>query len=215
MSRVYVFALTSRRASPFTCEGHRIEFIEVENLFAVIERRDAAVAISEGALRVQHTIVIRLFRRLEDLLPVRFGTWIDQRELADVVAARKTALVDALDLVRGRVQMTIRFSGSTRESRRRESRIDRRDSGTAYLEARRAAARDLPPGSVHISEAVRDLVVAERISLGSETLASALYHLIARVDVARYQATIEPFQSSLVSVSGPWPPFAFAPDPWP
>src|SRR3954468_11171246 len=116
MSRLYVFALTSGRASPFTVQGHRIQFIEVAHVFVAVERRATAPALSERALRTQHAIVTAIFRRVEDLLPVRFGTWMDRRELSEVVVARKAAIVDALNLVRGRVQMTLRFSSSLSQS---------------------------------------------------------------------------------------------------
>jgi Gas vesicle synthesis protein GvpL/GvpF len=215
MSGVYVFALTSRRASPFMVQGHRIEFVKVDNLFAAVERRDAAPAISEQELRVQHAIVTAIFRRVEDLLPVRFGAWMDRRELAEVVGSRKAAIMDALDRVRGRVQMTIRFPASPAELPRQPSPISRPETGTAYLEARRAAVRDLPGSTLQVTEAVRDFVVAERISRGSEALPTAIYHLISRIDIRRYQSATRSFQSSLVTVSGPWPPFAFVPDQWP
>src|SRR4051812_5869575 len=215
MSRVYVFALTSRRASPFTVQGHRIQFIELDHVFVAVERRATAPALSEKELRIQHAIVTAIFRRVEDLLPVRFGTWMERHELSAVVVARKAAILDALDLVRGRVQMTLRFSSGLSQSPEQKSGARGSKSGTAYLEARRAADRDLPRSIGEAREAVRDLVVAERIGRGSEALAGAVYHLISRVDVRRYRSVTRPFESPVLSVTGPWPPFAFAPEPWP
>lgn len=215
MSRLYVFALTSGRASPFTVQGHRIQFVEVDNVCVAVERRAAAPAVSERELRIQHAIVTAIFRRVEDLLPVRFGTWMDQQELSEIVAARKAAILEALDLVRGRVQMTLRFSSSLSPSPERKSGADGSGSGTAYLQARRVAHRDLPRSIGEVRVAVRDLVVAERISRGSEAVAGAVYHLISRVDVRRYRSATRAFESPLLTVSGPWPPFAFAPEPWP
>ncbi len=78
MSRLNVFALTEHAAPPFTVDGHRIEFIAVGGLHAAVEHRDARPTISESALRTQHDVVMRLFERVEDLLPVRFGTWMDE-----------------------------------------------------------------------------------------------------------------------------------------
>src|SRR3954451_13433121 len=132
MSHVYVFALTGRRASPFTVQGQRIQFIQVDRVFVAVERRARAPGLSERELRIQHAIVTAIFRRVEDLLPVRFGTWMDRREPLEVVVARKAAIVDALNLVRGRVQMTLRFSSSLSQSPEQKSRARRRESGTAY-----------------------------------------------------------------------------------
>jgi hypothetical protein len=215
MSHVYVFALPGRRASPFTVQGHRIQFIEVDPVFVAVERRATAPALSERELRMQHAIVTAIFRRVEDLLPVRFGTWMDRHELSEVVAARKAAILDALDLVRGRVQMTLRFSSDVSQSPEQQSAARRSESGTAYLEARRAVNRDLPRSIGEVREAVGDLVVAERIGRGSEVLAGAVYHLISRVDVRRYRSVTRSFHSPVLTVTGPWPPFAFAPEPWP
>ena len=35
-----------------------------------------APSVSEAALRSQHEIVIRIFERVEGVLPVRFGAWM-------------------------------------------------------------------------------------------------------------------------------------------
>jgi hypothetical protein len=42
-----------------------------------------------------------------------------------------------------------------------------------------------------------------------------LYHLVDRTAVPDYIRAVEPFRSSAIVVSGPWPPFAFVPDLWP
>ena len=109
MSHFYVLALTSRNYPSVIVDGRRIEFIKVENVFAAIERRAAPPALSETELRSQHDIVNAIFNRTDDLLPVRFGAWIDDHELSNVVSRQQPAIREALELVRGRVQMTIRF----------------------------------------------------------------------------------------------------------
>jgi hypothetical protein len=225
MSHVYVVALTSHHAPPFSVEGHRIEFIEVDDVFAAIERRSAPPSVSEAELRSQHDLVTAIFNRTDDLLPVRFGAWIDRRELASVVSRQKSAIVDALQLVRGRVQMTIRFPALRMETRPDRTSSDRAESGTEYLKARREAEHRMPEEAAALRSAVRNFVVAERVNPGSERKAASLdpaifgqvpslYHLIPREAVAAYKAATQPFEPSVAVVSGPWPPFAFAPDRW-
>lgn len=212
MSHVYVLALTSRDFPNFTFDGHRIECIKAGNLYAALERRNEPPTLSEGELRSQHTIVMEIFARVDAILPVRFGTWIERRELLDVIERRRSAIADSLALVRGRVQMTVRFPHAAAPAADERSRVPR-ESGTTYLRMRRSALLSLPADVTAFKAAVTDLVVAERTAAKSDNSAFSLYHLIARDVVAEYRAAIEPFLNT-VSVSGPWPPFAFAPDPW-
>src|SRR4051794_35927343 len=131
MSHVYVLALTGHRSPPLVVDGRRIEFIKVEDLFAAIDRRAEPPAVSETELRWQHQAVTAIFRRVDDLLPVRFGGWIERRELADVVARQKAAIVDALELVRGRVQMTVRFLAHSPAMPEEQRSGGRPETGTA------------------------------------------------------------------------------------
>jgi len=215
MNRVYVFALTGQATSPFTVDEHRIEFMDVGDLHAAVERRVASPTVSEAALRSQHEIVMRIFERVDGVLPVRFGAWIDERELNEVIRIRKAAIQAALDLVRGRVQMTVRFlAASTPRLEESPSLTAVGGSGTAYLQARRNAERTLPAEAQALTSAVRDLVVAERASPSSRRSQATLYHLIARGSVAQYLAATAALRSPALSITGPWAPFAFAPDPW-
>jgi len=224
MNHVYVVALTSHYAPPFSVEGHRIEFIEVDDVFAAIALRSTPPSVSEAELRSQHNLVTALFNQTDDLLPVRFGAWLDRQELATVVSQQKGPIVDALHLVRGRTQMTVRFRGGRSKTRRDRSSAPG-ETGTEYLRARRDAEHWVPEEAEAVRRAVRDFVVAERTSRGSERTAGSsdaarlgplpsLYHLIGRDAVAAYKKAAQPYESSVVVVSGPWPPFAFAPDPW-
>ena len=225
MSHVYVLALTSHHRPPITIDGHRIEFISVENVFAAIERRAAPPTLSEAELRSQHDLVTTIFNQMDELLPVRFGAWIDKQELSTVLARQHTDIVEALGLVRGRVQMTIRFLGRPLPARADQLSSHHSETGTAYLQSRRHTEQWMPAEATALTAAVRDLIAAERLSPGSQgrvgSLDSgrlqqipALYHLISRESVTAYTTATLPFRSPTITVSGPWPPFAFAPDPW-
>jgi hypothetical protein len=215
MNRVYVFALTGHATSPFMVDEHWIEFMDLGDLHAAVERRAASPSVSEAALRSQHEIVMRIFERVDGVLPVRFGAWIDERELSEVVRIRKAAIQAALHLVRGRVQMTVRFRAAPTPLLEESPNLAAvGGSGTAYLQARRNAERMLPVEAQAIASAVRDLVVAERSSPSSRRSQAALYHLIARDGVSQYLAATTSLRSPALSITGPWAPFAFAPDPW-
>jgi len=217
MSALYVFALTRDVAAPFEFEGHRIEFIGVSGLGAAVERGAARPRPSEATLRTQHEIVMRISTLVDDLLPARFGAFVEDRELEQIVAIRRNALAQALDLVHGRVQMTIRI----RETAPAAGQAGMSDSGaattgTAYLEARRAAGvPTVPPRAASMTAAVRHLVAAECSENGQGGSVRSIYHLIERRHVGEYRAALSSVPSSIMTVSGPWPPFAFAPDLWP
>ena len=212
MSHVYVLGLTTHSGPPLTIHRHRIEFVAVDGVFAALERRRAPPPLSETELRLQHEIITTIFSRVNDLLPVRFGAWVDAMELRDIVAARKASIVDALQLVRGRAQMTTRFRSMARVD---DIPVARPATGTDYLRSRREAAHALPEELLALKAIVTQLVVAERTSAGSEGAPASMYHLIARESVRSYRTAVLPFQSATVTVTGPWPPFAFVPEPWP
>jgi len=214
MTPVYVFGLTTHAQSPFSVNGHRIEFIDVAGMQAAIERRAEPPSVSEAALRDQHDVVMHIFEQADDLLPVRFGAWIEEHELSDLLTTRRAKIEQALDLVRGRVQMTVRFAESASAAAVVHSASDPA-SGTAYLQARRDATRAMPDTAALVSAAVHNLVAAELTSPGSPRASASLYHLIDRDRVDAYHSAIARFESPEVTVSGPWPAFAFASTTWP
>jgi hypothetical protein len=224
MSHIYVLALTSHNYPSLVVDERRVEFIRIDKVFAAVERRAAPPVVSEAELRSQHDVVNAIFKQTDDLLPVRFGAWIDRDELSKVINRQQESIRDALQLVRGRTQMTIRFLAPP--AVRAEDQQSRRypETGTEYLRTRREAQHWMPDEAIALKAAVRDLVVAERVSPRSEAAGSltrvklgpvaSLYHLISRDAVTAYGAATLPFRNATITVSGPWAPFAFAPDPW-
>jgi hypothetical protein len=219
MSSLYVFGLVDAKAGGFTAAGHRIRFVKADAVYAAVDRRPE---VSEAALRTQHDIVARIAAKVDAVLPARFGSLVGLEELERLVALRRQAIRDALDLVRGRTQMTVRVLDA-------EARVAaapfgqaaaQAASGTEYLQARRqAAVRALPPDVAAVSAAVKDIVAGERWEAGEGRVAAAIYHLVGHGAVDKYKkrvAGISPMtEGRTLSVSGPLPPFAFAPELWP
>jgi len=214
MKNVYVLALTGEAIRPFTIAGRRVEFVQLSGFYAAVERRAERLLVSESSLRTQHDIVTRLSDRIDAVVPARFGMLIEEGEFRDILAARRAVIQEALTLVRGRVQMTVRFREATAPTVVRSRSRDSTVSGTAYLEARRSAQTTMPPAAGIVTTAVADLVITERAESATARAPAALYHLIDRGTVRQYAEAISRLQSVTVNVSGPWPPFAFAPDLW-
>lgn len=216
MKALYVFALTDDVMPSFAVDEHRVEFIDLAGLHVAVERRTEPPILSESSLRAQHDIVMRLSEHLDAVVPARFGALIEEGELRDILAVRRATIQDALSLVRGRTQMTVRF----RRAPGSKPRSDRSPAGTvmtgtAYLEARRRVERTMPALANVVTTAVAELAIAERSEAGNERTPATLYHLIDRGNVSAYVDAISRLQLPALSVSGPWAPFAFAPDLWP
>lgn len=174
-------------------------------------------------LEAQDAVVRRLAGRFGAILPARFGeAFADEHALAVRLEPRAADVAAALALVRGCVQMTLRVFG--------EPGIDPEAKtepaggpGTRYLAARRRAgerARSLPEIDP-LRAALRPLLRAERIErheAGGPLLGTA-YHLIPRAQAAAYLDVLEAERPLLggrrVAATGPWPPYAFAPEPAP
>ncbi|HEY0558040.1 MAG TPA: GvpL/GvpF family gas vesicle protein [Thermoanaerobaculia bacterium] len=174
-------------------------------------------------LERQDAVVRRLAGCFGAILPARFGeAFADEHALAVRLEPRAAEVAAALALVRGCVQMTLRVFG--------EPAIDPEAGvepaggpGTRYLAARQKAverARSLPEIDP-LREALRPLLRAERIErheAGGPLLGTA-YHLIPRDQAAAYLDVLEAGRPSLgghrVAATGPWPPYAFAPEPAP
>ena len=213
---LYVYALLGTRVARGRLPLRRIEIVPVGGLFAAGERFPALPALTEEALRRQHRIVVRLSRLSKAVLPVRFGAFMTDDELPQIVRARRAVLLRALKRVRGRDQMTVRIFGPALEV----LPAGRPSSGSDYLRARAAALRPaLTPGARALVKAVSSVVDAQRVSGSRGGVQLTIDHLVRRSNVARYRrllsSCVEELQPHIdVAVSGPWPPFAFAPDIW-
>ena len=215
MPLLYVFALTDAPVEPWREWEHDVESIRIRSVFAVCARQDEPPDWSTEALRRQHSIVRRIAESAPAVLPARFGSLVERSELTTLVRLRERVIRESLDLVRGNVQMTVRLRRSAADRQERvPSARDRRgadaSSGRAYLERRRLeSSPHIPPDVEAALEKLKPLVIAERRSTAA---GPSIYHLVSRADAERYRAGLRNLKG--VTVSGPWPAFAFTPELW-
>lgn len=218
----YVFALVDRAPRKPAGRAFRgpLSFRRVANAFAAVERRADVPPAEFGVLEKHHAIVSRLARLVPAILPVRFGTLLETEELDDRLAERDEELARAFALVRNRVQFTWRVNGrGPRTFAGRPGRGQRRGvavtSGAEYLIRAAAAARPEPPAAYRpIRTALAPFVVAQRYERRTDAIADALYHLVEARNAGRYLAAAGVLLRAdpRFSLTGPWPPFAFAPE---
>jgi len=166
------------------------------------------VPVTPEALAAHDAVVRRLADRFEALLPVRFGERVkDETDLAKLLGPGGPRLAEALERVRGCVQMTLRVFGDPEPL----GEPDQGGPGTRYLETRRRA-RSLPEIATLV-DALRPLLKGERtVRHGQGSYFGTAYHLVRREDVSAYLSTAREVETGRkVTVSGPWPPYAFAP----
>jgi hypothetical protein len=168
-------------------------------------------------LERQDAVVRRLAERFAAILPARFGeVFADEASLAGRIASREREMTEALARVRGCVQMTLRVFG---EPAPEPETAEEGGPGSRYLAARRRAAeraRSLPEIEP-LREALRPLLRAERIERhGAGPLLGTAYHLVLRGQDGAYREALESARERIggrrVAATGPWPPYAFAPE---
>jgi hypothetical protein len=166
----------------------------------------------EDALRRRHAIVLALADRIDPLLPARFGSRMTQSRLESTLRPMTAVVTRALEHVRGRQQMTIRLTGTPGL----EPAPDVIDSGRAYLAHRRALAHAVPEAAAPLLSAVAAFTVEQRVQPGRGGVRATIFHLVSRADISAYrnaflaaQPLIAPWTAA---VTGPFPPFAFAPE---
>ena len=110
MIGVYAIALGAARGLS-GARGEPLRVISRNGLQLVCG--DGAPPLSPQALRAHEAAVRRIADTAQACLPARFGSGApDDESLLEAVASRADELAEALRLVRGREQMTLRVHGS-------------------------------------------------------------------------------------------------------
>jgi Gas vesicle synthesis protein GvpL/GvpF len=179
--------------------GEPVRALRAGALFALAGEVDRPPELTAEAVRAHEAAVRRLAQACAALLPVRFGSIADRVDFS----GREAELVEALELVRGREQMTLRVYGEARPLNRR--------SGTAYLESvrRSRALPELDP----LRAALAPLLRAERTEAHQGPLLGSVYHLIDRGSAPEYLRALAGVELTVrVAPTGPWPAWSFAPE---
>ncbi len=214
----YVFALVDRMPSGPAGKGltGALSVRKLAGALVVVERRADVPPLEFGSLKRHQDVVARLAARVPAILPVRFGTLLESEHLEEAVQERDDEIAEAFDLVRGRVQFTWRLAeaggpGSEGPRARRKSP----KSGAEYLRQAARAANPAPPAAFRpLGTTLAPLIAGQRYQPGTPALPQAVYHLVEKDRADRYltaAAAVTKARPAL-TVTGPFPPFAFAPE---
>ncbi len=205
-----VYALATDAPAGLTgAKGETLRAIECGGFSALAGEPPPPLSVE--ALRAHEAAVRRIADACAACLPVRFGSSSqDDETLRRHLESRAAELNEALQLVRGREQMTLRVNGPGAPA---PLPSPAGGTGTRYLEERRRARKmpELDP----LRTALTALIRAERLERHSEPgLLASVYHLIDRGASAEYlritEATV--LEGLRLLVSGPWPAWSFAPE---
>ncbi len=225
MSPLYVYALlgeTPRRSPGPGLAGEPVRVLPFRGFFVAAGEMGEAPALDPASLRGHDGVIRRLVEVVAAVLPAQYGAFFsDEEALAYALGPQAAALEDALAMVHGREQMTLRVYGDPTPApvpvAEEEGRIQ--GPGARYLamkmrgHARQHALPEIEP----LRRALGPLSCAERIERhDAPPLLASVYHLVGRGQGAAYVAAVEGAAPGLpcirVTISGPWAPYAFAPE---
>jgi hypothetical protein len=213
--------------------GEPLTVLEGPGLWAVTGAMKEPPHVAITTLRGHDAVVRALAVRVDALLPARFGSFHARDDLLSSLERHRAELGQALAVVDGCEQMTLRLYLSTRgghaarhasPQRQRLRPAPGSGPGARYLMRRRLLARRARevPELAPLRAALGALVRAERAERtaarqapGAQLVAS-VYHLIPRGKARAYGAIVEAEAAVVrpysVALSGPSPAYAFAPE---
>jgi hypothetical protein len=144
-------------------------------------------------------------------LPMRFGTRLPHDgAVRAALGARREPLLDALDRVRGRVELAVRAVGPAAAAEPASAPAPAAGGGREYLRARLASGR--AGGSIHAPLAALAVAARRSPELAPGELLRASY-LVEEAAVARFRSAVDRLQAehpdAALLCTGPWPAYSF------
>jgi hypothetical protein len=184
----------------------RLRCCTAHGLTVVFEPVTAAPPRGAAELRAHDGVVRHLAVAFPAVLPFRFGQLVASEEaLAGALERRRALLQRRLERVRGCLQWTVRVYGPPEET----EALGGAGPGTRYLAARRHHADAVRSVRARLVVGAREEIVAP----GRPPLLASLYYLVHGTDHAAFRQCVAKTREDgelRCSVSGPWPPYAFA-----
>jgi hypothetical protein len=207
---IELYAITDHPAPPLP-DVAPLMTVPIDGLAVVCTSAGELEASPEALWR--HEQVVEALMADRDLLPVRYGTRLDdEAAIARAVGDRRDELAAALDRVRGAIELSVRIVAPG--SRHAAAETPEATSGAEYLRARArlGASHDRAAAAVHgpLSRLAR--ASAQAGPRPPEIFRAA--YLVDRDLVTSFTAAVARLQSENAALrilcTGPWPPYTFA-----
>jgi hypothetical protein len=207
---IELYAITDNPGPPLPDVAPELRLVPFDGLAAVCTQASETDLTPETLWR--HEEVVEALMTDRDLLPVRYGTRLDdEAAVARAMEGRREELAAALDRVRGAVELSVRVvaAGAT------PSPPDpvENTSGAEYLRvrARAEASRDEAARALH-----EPLAAAARDSAQSRPRPPELFraaYLVEHGAIDSFVAEVGRLQKEspglAILCTGPWPPYSF------
>ena len=214
MLHLYALAASPARLTEVAgIEGSHLRSVRVaDDVDALVSDMSApSVAASEAAILAHAAVVEDLARCNDALLPARFGPgYADEEALAEALEGRAAQVRDALERVRGCVELGLRVLADTVDERSPNG-----SSGRAYMLRRLDQVRS----SERLAADVHEALGAEARESTSRVLASpqlllSSAYLLPKNAVDAFRTALDRTERRHPELTfvctGPWPPYSFA-----
>jgi hypothetical protein len=196
---IELYAITDDPAPP----DPPLRAVQADGLTALCAPAEEREVTAEILWR--HEEVVESLMEERDLLPVRFGTLVEDEEAAvRAILERREELSATLDRVRGAVELAVRALAGEPEAGDEPAAA----SGADYLRAKARRAEEARLLHEPLAFLARDCVV----HAGPELLRAA--YLVDREAVDAFVGLVRRLQATHEELSllctGPWPPYSFA-----
>jgi hypothetical protein len=191
--------------------GETVSAAEAAGIDAIFSEHDDPAADATDAAVLAHARLVEAVAALNAaVLPARFpGRYESEAALRDNIRDRASDLCDALDRVRGCVEVGVRVVPSA-------GIVDERArSGGDYMRGRLAAIREAEGIARELDAAVAPIVRegTRSVAATSQLVLSAAY-LVASSEAADFRPAVETVARRHPDLAyvcfGPWPPYSFA-----
>ncbi len=208
---IYLYAITDPLSPPPSVKGldeAPLEMLEEGSICGVYTSHERREFTPEPSLLWRHDEVIEQLMEAGAVLPLRFGTVLeDAEQLRDTLARDQGRFRRLLDRVRGCVELAVRVALPPAPE---EPAAD----GAAYMEGKLAVARQRQGAASRVLAPLRELASASsrQKSRGDGAGVSESY-LVPREAVEPFVAQVEALQDRneglTLSCTGPWGPYSF------
>jgi hypothetical protein len=208
---IELYAITDNPGPPLPEVAPELRLVPFDGLAAVCTPASKAEVSPETLWH--HEEVVEALMADRDLLPVRYGTRLDdEAAVAHAMEGRREELAAALDRVRGAVELSVRVMATAATPSPPDPVAT--TSGAEYLRlrAQAEASREAAAGALHEPLAALARESAQGRPRPPELFRAA--YLVERGAVDSFVAEVGRLQGEspglAVLCTGPWPPYSFA-----